>query len=59
MCIPWRFHLMAVFVVWGNTSGCFHDLIVHAELFITDYELNMLEYFRFVVSQQDCYIWRK
>ena len=39
---------LGVFVVRGNNRRCFHDYSVHAQLFITDKELNM-EYFRFVI----------
>ena len=41
---------LGVFVVRGNTRRCFHDWGVHGQLFITDKELKMVEYFRFVIS---------
>ena len=42
---------LGVFVVRGNTRRCFHDCSVHGQLFITDKELKLVEYFRFVISR--------
>ena len=34
--VAYPVHLFAVFVVRGNTRGCFHGWSVHGQLFITD-----------------------